>query len=179
MSRVGLGRHGKIDENAGDPLDGLVNLFDIGIVLAVAFLIAGLTLTVNPSSGRIERRCRRGARPGPRPRRRPAAAASAQRPRRSPVGTAYRLADGRLVIVSPRRSPSAAGVAGVEAFAVGAQEGRRQRPVVGAVAGGGGEPADQVRVDAVGVLGAAFGGAEQVAELQVGVATRFGTAPRR
>jgi hypothetical protein len=44
MSRVGLGRHGQLDDSAGDPLDGLVNLFDVGIVLAVAFLIAGIAL---------------------------------------------------------------------------------------------------------------------------------------
>jgi hypothetical protein len=30
-------------DRAGDPLDGLVNLFDLGIVLAVAFLIAALS----------------------------------------------------------------------------------------------------------------------------------------
>ena len=30
------------DDKAGDPLDGLVNLFDLGIVLAVAFLLAAL-----------------------------------------------------------------------------------------------------------------------------------------
>jgi hypothetical protein len=100
VSRVGLGRHGRIEENAGDPLDGLVNLFDIGIVLAVAFLIAGLTLTVNPHSGHLQ------------PRRKPTAARVRvlQKPSRAqrasghgqPVGTAYRLADGRLVIVSPR-----------------------------------------------------------------------------
>ena len=46
MSRIGLGRHGRIDDDAGDPLDGLVNLFDVGMILAVAFLIAGLALTV-------------------------------------------------------------------------------------------------------------------------------------
>jgi len=44
MSRVGLGRHGQLDSDAGDPLDGLVNLFDVGIVLAVGFLVAGLSL---------------------------------------------------------------------------------------------------------------------------------------
>jgi hypothetical protein len=99
VKRVGLGRHGRIEENAGDPLDGLVNLFDVGIVLAVAFLIAGLTLGVDRQSGRIERR------PSPeakvrvlsRPRQAPRA-----RGRGQPVGTVYRLADGRLVIVSPR-----------------------------------------------------------------------------
>jgi hypothetical protein len=30
-------------DRGGDPLDGLVNLFDLGIVLAVAFLIAALS----------------------------------------------------------------------------------------------------------------------------------------
>jgi hypothetical protein len=96
MSRVGLGRHSRIEENAGDPLDGLVNLFDIGVVLAVAFLIAGLGLTVNPSSGKVERRS------GPEARvrvlQRPATPHRA-RGKGRPVGTAYRLADGRIVIV--------------------------------------------------------------------------------
>jgi hypothetical protein len=99
MSRIGLGRHGKIAENAGDPLDGLVNLFDIGIVLAVAFLIAGLTLTVNPANNRIQRDSadKRQVRVLPAP-----AEGRKARGRGRPVGTAYRLADGRLVIVSPR-----------------------------------------------------------------------------
>ncbi len=100
MSRIGLGRHGKIAENAGDPLDGLVNLFDIGIVLAVAFLIAGLTLTVNPKSGDIQRRADsagKKVRVLPKP-----TAAQKASGRGQPVGTAYRLADGRLVIVAPR-----------------------------------------------------------------------------
>jgi hypothetical protein len=100
VSRIGLGRHGRIAENAGDPLDGLVNLFDVGIVLAVAFLIAGLTLTVNSRSGQVERRSSRAearVRVLPKP-------ASGRRAsgRGEPVGTAYRLADGRLVIVAPR-----------------------------------------------------------------------------
>jgi hypothetical protein len=30
------------EDRAGDPLDGLVNLFDLGVVLAVAFLLAAL-----------------------------------------------------------------------------------------------------------------------------------------
>jgi hypothetical protein len=30
-------------DRAGDPLDGLVNLFDLGIVLSVAFLLAALS----------------------------------------------------------------------------------------------------------------------------------------
>ena len=99
MSRVGLGRHGRIEENAGDPLDGLVNLFDIGMILAVAFLIAGLAFSVARHSGRVERRSTSEAkvRVLPPPRQAPRA-----RGRGRPVGTVYRLADGRLVIVSPR-----------------------------------------------------------------------------
>ncbi len=99
MSRVGLGRHGRIEENAGDPLDGLVNLFDVGMILAVAFLIAGLTFSVARHGGRVERRSSSQAevRVLPQPRRAPRA-----RGRGRPVGTVYRLADGRLVVVSPR-----------------------------------------------------------------------------
>lgn len=101
MSRIGLGRHGRIEENAGDPLDGLVNLFDIGIVLAVAFLIAGLTLSVDAKSGRIERRAAADAGAKVRVLPKPAGGERAQG-KGQPVGTAYRLADGRLVIVAPR-----------------------------------------------------------------------------
>jgi hypothetical protein len=116
VSRVGLGRHARIAENAGDPLDGLVNLFDIGIVLAAAFLIAGLALAVDGKSGRIvpragldrprthiadrlpshrTERARTRTIPPPSPKRQ-------ARGRGTPVGTVYRLADGRLVIVSSR-----------------------------------------------------------------------------
>lgn len=99
MSRIGLGRHGGIDENAGDPLDGLVNLFDIGIVLAVAFLIAGLTLSVS-SDGKLAKR--QAAPPDAKVRVLPEPRAGKQASGKGePVGTAYRLADGRLVIVEP------------------------------------------------------------------------------
>ncbi|MGB0871892.1 MAG: DUF2149 domain-containing protein [Solirubrobacterales bacterium] len=37
------------EDRGGDPLDGLVNLFDLGIVLAVAFLLAALS-SVNLST---------------------------------------------------------------------------------------------------------------------------------
>jgi len=42
MSRV-RGRASTHADRAGDPLDGLVNMFDLGIVLAVAFLLAALS----------------------------------------------------------------------------------------------------------------------------------------
>ncbi|MGV1048909.1 MAG: DUF2149 domain-containing protein [Solirubrobacterales bacterium] len=96
MSRIGLGRHGLIEENAGDPLDGLVNLFDVGMILAVAFLIAGLALTLNAKSGKlVSRKAAAGA-----VRVRPSTARARRASGRGePVGQVYRLADGRLVYV--------------------------------------------------------------------------------
>jgi hypothetical protein len=95
------------DDRAGDPLDGLVNLFDLGIVLSVAFLLAALSslnlteeLTAKSKSNQATR---------------PADAVVANKDqqikeiqlkpgqrvvgRGKPVGTLYRLADGRTVIV--------------------------------------------------------------------------------
>jgi hypothetical protein len=95
MSRVGLGRHGQLDSDAGDPLDGLVNLFDLGIVLAVGFLIAGLSLSVNAKTHKIEKRQPKQTtitKPNPRN----TASGAGQ-----PVGQVYRLPDGRLVLVGP------------------------------------------------------------------------------
>jgi hypothetical protein len=102
-------------DRAGDPLDGLVNLFDLGIVLAVAFLLAALqsvnltelltrknvTVVRNDSSGqtlivkegdqlktvRLSRKTVTGA--GER------------------VGDVFRLADGRLVYVQRAPAPAA------------------------------------------------------------------------
>jgi len=98
--RTGLGRHQRIADSAGDPLDGLVNLFDIGIVLAVAFLIAGLGLTLNRSAHRLESRAT-STTPGgqplksvPSPANSPSASGRGQ-----PVGTVYRLSNGQLVYV--------------------------------------------------------------------------------
>ena len=99
-------------DREGDPLDGLVNLFDLGIVLAVAFLLAALqsvnltelltrknvTVVRNDASGqtlivkegdqlktvRLSRKTVTGA--GER------------------VGDVFRLADGRLVYV--QRAPA-------------------------------------------------------------------------
>jgi hypothetical protein len=99
MSRVGLGRHGLLEENAGDPLDGLVNLFDVGMILAVAFLIAGLSLSLNTKSGKLETR-RAGGTERVLPS--PAGAPSASG-RGEPVGQVYRLPDGRLVYVKGAR----------------------------------------------------------------------------
>ncbi|HET7444293.1 MAG TPA: DUF2149 domain-containing protein [Solirubrobacterales bacterium] len=100
MSRIGLGRHGGIEDNAGDPLDGLVNLFDVGIVLAIAFLIAGVGLATNATDEQA-----RHSDKAPTAKVRVLPKPGSERKARGhgqPVGTAYRLADGRIVIVSPR-----------------------------------------------------------------------------
>ena len=113
------------EDRAGDPLDGLVNLFDLGIVLSLAFLLASLSsldLTDELLSGR-----------------RPTAARTEQaapadavvvdrddevrtvevRPGQrvvgqgEVVGTLYRLDDGRTVIVpSDDGAEGGAGAAG-------------------------------------------------------------------
>jgi hypothetical protein len=97
--RTGLGRHGRIEDSAGDPLDGLVNLFDIGIVLAVAFLIAGLGLTLNQSKHRLQTRTPTAQHtqtlPTPSFGAAPAASGHGQA-----VGTVYRLSNGQLVYVN-------------------------------------------------------------------------------
>ena len=112
MSRVGLGRHRAIEADAGDPLDGLVNLFDVGMILAIAFLIAGLGLTLNLKSDKLEARhgsSRAAAKTAAGGKERviesPTAAPHAAG-RGTPVGQVYRLPDGRLVYVrgaKPRR----------------------------------------------------------------------------
>jgi hypothetical protein len=98
-------------DRAGDPLEGLVNLFDLGIVLAVAFLVAALAslklssllteenVTVVRHNGAKETVIvKRGDK-----------VKTVQLSHRKVVGTgerigsAYRLADGRVVIVKPSR----------------------------------------------------------------------------
>ncbi|HEY0278046.1 MAG TPA: DUF2149 domain-containing protein [Solirubrobacterales bacterium] len=98
MSRVGLGRRRAIADDAGDPLDGLVNLFDVGMILAIAFLIAGLGLTLNLKSDKFEARQDQKAsgrsKVIPSPSHAPKATG-----RGVPVGQVFRLPDGRLVYV--------------------------------------------------------------------------------
>lgn len=101
MRRTGLGKHGQLDTDVGDPLDGLVNLFDVGLVLAVAFLIAGLGLTVNQESGRIEARTTETRPSGQERTLTQPSQPSQATGRGQAVGTVYRLPDGRLVLVDP------------------------------------------------------------------------------
>jgi hypothetical protein len=98
MSRIGLGRHRRIEAAAGDPLDGLVNLFDVGMILAIAFLIAGLGITLNLKTDKFEARQAKRASGQSRVIQSPSQAPKATG-RGVPVGQVYRLPDGRLVYV--------------------------------------------------------------------------------
>ena len=99
------------EDRAGDPLDGLVNLFDLGIVLSVAFLLAALSsLKLDPEAlGRDRTAAGRTAPAGSVILARDAHARAVHlRPgervvgRGRVVGTVYRLADGRTIVVERR-----------------------------------------------------------------------------
>jgi hypothetical protein len=95
MSRVGLGRHGQLDSDAGDPLDGLVNMFDMGLVLAVAFLVAGLSIGHHANSPKAPQHTTEQALQKP-------STPQQETGRGHPVGQVYELPDGRLVLVKPK-----------------------------------------------------------------------------
>jgi hypothetical protein len=105
MRRAQLGRRSRIEDTAGDPLEGLVNLFDIGIVLAVAFLIAGLSLTLDEHAHQPAQRSSGTHRlpSGSAGQRAQTLSAPAHTQpgggHGSPLGTLYRLSDGRLLLV--------------------------------------------------------------------------------
>ena len=108
------------EDRGGDPLDGLVNLFDLGIVLSVAFLLAALSsadLTKVLTDSEAAK----------------AAAAAANAVTAQPdevtkeiqldpgervvgtgeeIGRVYRLDDGRTIIVRPKDEPGVTGEGG-------------------------------------------------------------------
>jgi hypothetical protein len=97
-------------DRGGDPLDGLVNLFDLGIVLALAFLLA--TLSSLELSGLLTRddvtvvQGRDGARTVIVERNDQVRPVQTQGRRvvgeGKRLGTVYRLEDGRTVLVEDR-----------------------------------------------------------------------------
>ena len=99
------------EDRAGDPLDGLVNLFDIGIVLSVAFLVAALSsldltsVLTDPeqSLDKKQQVTRDSVIADPNATVEKIEIEPGQRVvgRGEPVGTLYRLEDGRTVIVRP------------------------------------------------------------------------------
>ena len=102
-------RAGRHEDRAGDPLDGLVNLFDLGIVLSVGFLLAALS-SLNLASDFAEGKANpddtitvpEDAETGDVP-----ADGEKVVGNGAEVGKVYRLDDGRLVyVVDPTESPS-------------------------------------------------------------------------
>ncbi|MEA2445450.1 MAG: hypothetical protein QOJ12_2742 [Thermoleophilales bacterium] len=103
-------------DRAGDPLDGLVNLFDLGIVLSVAFLLAALSslklsdiltnekveVIRNTSKGQeiITRQGQKVTRIQLQPGQRVVG-------RGDRIGSVYRLSDGRIVYVQDGAAPPA------------------------------------------------------------------------
>ena len=103
-------------DRAGDPLDGLVNLFDLGIVLSVAFLLAALSslklddiltnerveVIRNTSKGQqiITRQGQKVTRIQLQPGQRVVG-------RGDRIGSVYRLNDGRIVYVEDGTAPPA------------------------------------------------------------------------
>jgi hypothetical protein len=94
------------EDRAGDPLDGLVNMFDVGLVLAVGFLLAALA-----SLGLSGAVTRHGLSKPPRNTITAPVSAAVRTLSPSPqrtigrgrvVGKVYRLNDGRLVYVVPQ-----------------------------------------------------------------------------
>lgn len=109
------------EDRAGDPLDGLVNLFDLGIVLAVAFLLAALS-SIDLAPTVLQQN---SSEPATSPQAVPADSVIAKPGEEAKtielqqgervvgqgeqVGTVYRLEDGRTVIVKPQDEPSIPG----------------------------------------------------------------------
>ena len=88
------------DDRAGDPLDGLVNLFDLGLVLALAFLLVAIN-SLGADSVKPAQEDQVKVSPdqqGTVPQ------TSGQQVigRGQEVGKVYRLDDGRLVYVAPK-----------------------------------------------------------------------------
>jgi hypothetical protein len=95
------------DDRAGDPLDGLVNLFDVGIVLSVAFLLAALSSLDLTSALTAKSKAEQPTRPAD------AVVTRKDQPIKEvqlkpnervigqgkPLGTVYRLSDGRTILV--------------------------------------------------------------------------------
>lgn len=100
MSRIGLQRHGAHGEPAEDPLEGLVNLFDLGLVLAVAFLVAGLSIGAGATTEQAASSTPQGTTV-----QLPSGGRTAQGAGTA-VGTVYKLPDGTLVLQDEAAAPS-------------------------------------------------------------------------
>ena len=103
-------------DRGGDPLDGLVNLFDLGIVLAVAFLIAALAsvdltelLTDSEAAAQAREAAAVTADPNETVSELELAPGERVVGQGEEIGTVYRLEDGRTVIVRPEEAGAVPG----------------------------------------------------------------------
>jgi len=114
---ISVSRRAHVNQDrAGDPLDGLVNLFDVGIVLAVAFLIAALsslnlTSAFTKSGLKATSSTAVTVAPGQKSGTVPAKSGTVIGTG-SKVGSVYQLSDGRLVYVTGTATPSAVPTSG-------------------------------------------------------------------
>jgi hypothetical protein len=78
------------EDKIGDPLDGLINLFDLSLVLAVGFLVAGFSAigAIDLLAPKAQGTQLQGAPPAQGP---------TGQGQGKPVGTVYQLEDGRYV----------------------------------------------------------------------------------
>lgn len=106
------------EDRAGDPLDGLVNLFDLGIVLAVAFLLAALSsVNLTPDVLRQKQAVKTQTvpkdsiltKPGEKVETITVEPGSTVVGQGKRLGEVYQLSDGRTVIVRPGGATAAAG----------------------------------------------------------------------
>lgn len=106
------------EDRAGDPLDGLVNLFDIGIVLSVAFLLAALSsldltsVITDPDQSTTVPRDSVIAKPDDQVESIEIKPGQEVVGRGEPIGELYRLEDGRTIVVKPG-TDGAGGTTGV------------------------------------------------------------------
>lgn len=106
------------EDRGGDPLDGLVNLFDLGIVLAVAFLLAALS-SVNLTPDVLKQQAAAKQQAVPKDSVVTKQDEKVEQIQLEPgetvvgrgkkLGEVYKLSDGRTVIVKPGGSTNATG----------------------------------------------------------------------
>ncbi|MBJ7355021.1 MAG: DUF2149 domain-containing protein [Thermoleophilaceae bacterium] len=105
------------EDRGGDPLDGLVNLFDLGIVLAVAFLLAALS-SINLTPDVLKNKTSQSqsvpkdsvvAKPDEKIEQIQVEPGSTVVGRGEELGTVYKLSDGRTVIVKKKGSTGVTG----------------------------------------------------------------------
>ena len=117
MSKRVTARARSHEDRGGDPLDGLVNLFDLGIVLAVAFLLAALSslnlspsvLQGKPAQQQTVPKDSVITKPGETTEQIQVEPGSEVVGQGKKLGEVYRLSDGRTVIVKPKGSSGVTG----------------------------------------------------------------------